>query len=564
MRLNATTFISTVALLGMLISTCRCVADEKKLLAEFRAAAKQAGDATLGKLVFDSKQAACSKCHRISGGERLAGPPLSTIGDKYDRDQLIRSVLEPNASLHPDYVAQQVRTVDGQTVTGVLRNKTEDELQLLDAEGKLVRVPLADIDQHKASKTSLMPSDVHKSISKQQFADLIAYLTTLRQTTTDRRPGLPSEIPKIAKPVRLTPFHSDKHRFDHPVWIIAKPGAKNEYLIVEQKTRKIFRLKKNADGDSKELFVDMSGESITGQFEGVMCLAFHPRFAENRKYYLNYHVRHEGIVSPVIVQRQAIEDLSRDVGGESKRLLQIIQPTNLHWGGMLAFGPDGYLYIGAGDGGPQEDPRGHGQDLSTHLGKILRIDVDRAENGKPYAIPDTNPFKGKSDKVRPEIWAYGFRMPWRFSWDTKTDDLWVGDIGQILFEEVSIVRVGENHGWNVFEGHTPFSDQYRRANEKYIPPVISYRRKFGVSVTGGYVYRGKRSPSYVGAYIFADFESKRIWALKQTDRKLVKVRQIGECPEKPASFGIDHDGELFVVGYQGTIFRLMLDDSVFE
>ncbi|MBP88827.1 MAG: glucose dehydrogenase [Planctomycetaceae bacterium] len=295
-----------------------------------------------------------------------------------------------------------------------------------------------------------------------------------------------------------------------------------------------------------------------------MCLAFHPKFLENRKYYLNYHVREEGVFSPVIVERRATEDLSRDVGGASKRLLKIKQTTDLHWGGMLAFGPDGYLYIGAGDGGPQEDPDGHGQDMRIFLGKILRIDVDHASGDKPYAIPDTNPFKDAGPNVRPEIWAYGFRMPWRFSWDRKTKDLWVGEIGQNLFEEVSMPRIGENHGWNVYEGFTPFSNQYRREGEKFAPPLFSYRRKHGVSVTGGHVYRGKRSPSYVGAYIFSDFESKRIFALTQANRELVKVRQIGTCPEKPASFGIDHQGELFIVGYEGTIYRVVLDHSVFE
>ena len=135
---------------------------------------------------------------------------------------------------------------------------------------------------------------------------------------------------------------------------------------------------------------------------------------------------------------------------------------------------------------------------------------------------------------------------------------------QRLFEEVSIVRLGENHGWNVFEGFTHFSDRYRRKGQKYTLPVLSYRRKHGVSVTGGYVYRGKRSKSFYGAYIFSDFESKRIFAATQSGRKLTKIRQIGTSPQKPSSFGIDSDGELFLVGYEGTIYRVILDDAVFE
>ena len=229
----------------------------------------------------------------------------------------------------------------------------------------------------------------------------------------------------------------------------------------------------------------------------------------------------------------------------------------------MAFGPDGYLYIGAGDAGPQEDPEGHSQDLSLLTGSILRIDVDQKSEKLPYAIPSTNPFRTVKN-ARPEIWALGFRMPWRFSFDKKTGDLWVGDIGQDLFENVRIARLGENHGWNVFEGFANFSDRYRRDGETYIPPVLSYRRKDGVSVTGGYVYRAQPDSTYYGAYIFGDFESKRIWAMTQRDRKLVKVRQIGTSPEKISSFGIDENGELLVVGYAGTISRLVLKDSVFE
>ena len=136
--------------------------------------------------------------------------------------------------------------------------------------------------------------------------------------------------------------------------------------------------------------------------------------------------------------------------------------------------------------------------------------------------------------------------------------MYVGDIGQNLYEEINMPRLGENHGWNVFEAFTPFSKQYRREGETFTPPVIAYRRKHGVSVTGGYVYRGTKSPSYVGKYIFADFETKTIWAMTQNNRKLVDAWIIGKVPEKPCSFGVDHDGELFVIGYQGTIYKLDL------
>ena len=550
---------------------------DKEILTRYREAARKGGDVGRGEVVFKSKEAACAKCHILAGMEKKAGPKLGTIGDKFTREQLITSILEPSARLHPDHATTTVATTAGKTISGVLQSRSKNEIQLFDSEGKLIRIPIGEVEIEKPSKTSLMPAGLHKTVKPDQFADLIAYLGNLKQKVgTTRWPGMPNEIAMVKKPARLEPLHSKAMKFDHPVCLIASPTTDREYFIVEQKTRKIFRLTKGEGDfstDKKELFLDLSNEASTGQFEGVLCLAFHPDYKNNRKYYVNFHVRNQGShFSPIIAERRATADFKKDAGGKSKRLLQIPQDTDLHWGGMLAFGPDGYLYIGAGDAGPQEDPEGHGQDLSLLTGKILRIDVDRTQGDLAYAIPQDNPFRKNEGRklpphlanAREEIYAYGLRMPWRFSWDTATGDLWVGDIGQNLFENVRIVRNGENHGWNVFEGFEKFSDRYRREGEKYIPPVLSYRRKEGVSVTAGYVYRAKKDSSYYGAFIFADFESKRIWAMTQKDRKLGKVWQIGTCPEKPCSFGVDKDGELFVIGYEGTIFRLVLDDSVFE
>jgi len=539
--------------------------DEKEILARYQAAALKGGHARRGETVFKSKEAACAKCHVLSGKEKKAGPKLGTIGDKFTRDQLIKSVLEPSAGIHPDHATTTVVTTAGKTINGVLQSRTRKEIQLLDGEGKLVRIPLGMIEIEKPSKTSLMPAGLHKLIKADQFADLVAYLGTLRQKVGKSRwRGMPDVMPMVKQPARLERLHSVAMKFDHPVCIIASPTADREYFIVEQKTRRIYRLTKG-DGDfstdRKELFVDLSDEASTGEFEGVVCLAFHPQYRKNRKYYVNFHVRNQGShFSPIIAERKVTADFRRDAGGRS------------HWGGMLAFGPDGYLYIGAGDAGPQEDPEGNGQNLGLLTGSILRIDVDRTQGDLAYAIPPDNPFRRKLGRRRPahlakareEIWVYGLRMPWRFSWDSKTGDLWVGDIGQNLFENLRIVRNGENHGWNVYEGFEEFSDRFRRKGEKYVPPVLSYRRKDGVSVTAGYVYRAKKDSSYYGAFIFGDFESKRIWAMTQRNRKLVKVRQIGSCPEKPCSFGIDENGELLVIGYEGTIYRLVLDDSVFE
>jgi len=541
---------------------------EKATLARYSKVAQAGGDVARGKTVFASKEAACTKCHVISGSERKAGPSLQTIGDKFTREQLIKSVLEPSARLHPDHTTTAVNTVEGKTISGVLLARDKQSLKLFDVEGKTIEVAIADIENEKQSKQSLMPTGLYKTVKAQQFADLIAYLQTLRQRVGKSAwPGMPEKMPMVAKPARLERLHSTNMKFDHPVCIIANPVAEQEYFIVEQKTRKIWRLQKGDSGfdaDRKDLFVDLSDEASTGQFEGVLCLAFHPNYKQNHKYYVNFHVRNQGShFSPIIAERTSNADFTKDAGGKSRRLLQIHQDTDLHWGGMLAFGPDGYLYIGAGDAGPQEDPEGHSQDLSLLTGAILRIDVDQSSKGREYSIPKTNPFRSVGGKVRPEIWAYGVRMPWRFSFDSETGDLWVGDIGQNLFESVRISKLGDNHGWNVYEGFEKFSDRYRKPGQKYVQPVLSYRRKFGVSVTGGYVYRANKESSYYGVYIFGDFESKRIWAMTQKDRKLVKVRQIGNSPERISSFGIDENGELLVIGYEGSIFRLILDDSKF-
>jgi glucose/arabinose dehydrogenase len=227
------------------------------------------------------------------------------------------------------------------------------------------------------------------------------------------------------------------------------------------------------------------------------------------------------------------------------------------------FGPDGLLYFGMGDTGPQEDPQGHGQDTTLLLGKMLRIDVDRHDEGRQYAIPSDNPFVGQAN-VRPEIWALGFREPWRFSFDPLTDDLWVGDVGQDRYEEIDIVRRGENYGWNVHEGFERFSNRYRKEGASYVPPVFAYARKYGPSITGGWVYRGDSSSSFTGVYICGDYESRRIFGLTQQNRILKIVRQIGVSPQRIVSFGQDADRGLYLVGYEGTIYKLDFRPAIFE
>jgi glucose/arabinose dehydrogenase len=386
---------------------------------------------------------------------------------------------------------------------------------------------------------------------------------------------MPSDIPVLSKPVTLEPVFTERLRFPHSfvhqpgdvrsglVWFGQIPGITNAFLVVHQ-TGRIWLLTKSGESASKALFVDISREIFSERGpNGLLGLAFHPRFRDNHKYYLKHQVFEDGKIVTIVVERLAAADLLTDSGRPSRRLWQATSVTQDHSGGCITFGPDGFLYIGMGDTGPQQDPQGYGQDLTTHLAKMLRIDVDRQDPGLLYAIPPDNPFVNRTN-VRPEIWACGLREPWRFSFDAVTGDLWVGDVGQDRVEEVSIVRRGENMGWNVYEGFEPFSTRYRKDGVNYVPPVFAYRRKYGNSITGGFVYRGAKNSSFYGVYICGDYTSHRIFGLRQHDRVLETVRQIGTSPQGIASFGTDDRGEIYVVGYEGMVYRLDLTSTTFS
>ncbi|HXT41396.1 MAG TPA: PQQ-dependent sugar dehydrogenase [Candidatus Angelobacter sp.] len=536
------------------------------------------GNAVHGRELFASEQrAACVKCHSVDGSSGKAGPDLFAVGDKLPRMELIRAVLEPSAEIAVGYGTTIVETKSGEQFQGVLKDATAEAIELMGADGQRVRIATRDIREQRGSNVSLMPEGLQAGLSLQEFTDLVEYLVTLKQpesALTSNR-GMPVDVPELAKPVTVRPFFSEDLRFSHSfvqqpgdvrsglVWFGQVPGISNAFLAVHQ-TGKIWLLQKSAAHDAKTLFADVAKDIFSERGpNGLLSLAFHPRFRENRKYYLKHQVFEDGKIATVVVEREASPDFRTDAGKPSRRLLKMVSVTQDHSGGCIGFGPDGFLYIGMGDTGPQQDPQGHGQDLSILLGKMIRIDVDRADAGLPYAIPADNPFRGRPG-ARPEIWAYGFREPWRFSFDSLTGDLWVGDVGQDRVEEVSIVRRGENHGWNVYEGFEPFSNRYRKEGCVYVPPVFAYKRKYGNSVTGGYVYRGDKRSSFYGAYICGDYTSHRIWALKQRDRTLQVVRQIGKSPQGIASFGTDERGGIYVVGYEGMVYRLDFTGASFD
>lgn len=366
-----------------------------------------------------------------------------------------------------------------------------------------------------------------------------------------------TNAPVLAKPVQFIPIHDATMKFTLPTWAVAHPELPGGWLVLEQHSGKLWLLEREGGTPRKAVFADLSDGTRFEPWEGFLCAVFHPQFTKNRRYFVKRDVIKGTQRSTIIVERLAKPDGRSDAGRESRLILEVPAFSENHHGGTLAFGADGMLYVGMGDGGPQEDPEGHAQEGRQLLGKFLRLDVDRPARGRAYGIPADNPFVANSKSgIRPEVWALGFREPWRFSFDRQTGELWVGDVGQLRFEEISVVRRGENHGWNVFEAAVPFSEKRRRTGENYVFPVLAYGRELGVSVTGGYVYRGRETPSFGGVYVFGDYVLRTVWGLRRLAAGQVEVRKLGVAPEPLVSFAEDLSGELHVVGQNGTICRL--------
>lgn len=532
-------------------------------------ALEHAGSAAAGRRLFEQdERLACQACHRITGKEK-SGPNLDGVGDKFSRQQLIREVLRPSHSIKPGYEQAVVLTVDGRVLSGRLQCATKLAVRLIDSQGKQINLQRDRIEELKYSEQSLMPDNVAAEISKQEFADLIAYLDSLRFGVKQglTAGGQPVDVPRLEKAIGFEPIHPPEMAFDNPVWCGAIPGTGGQLAVVEHQQGKIWRLVRDPEQPRKELFADLSSLIHISGNQGLMCIAFHPDYPRNRRYFLEYEVKEAGKVKTTIVQRRAAKDGLSDSGQPSVRLLEVEQPAFNHNGGCIAFGPDGMLYAGFGDGGPQKDPPGHAQNPRVLLGSMIRIDVDHRSEGRPYAIPADNPFVAAHQKdrsVRPETWAIGFREPWRFSFDSATGDLIVGDVGQNKFEEVCVVRRGENHGWNVREAYAPFSQQYHREEETYAEPLFAYEHGLGFSVTGGHVYRADRDSSFHGVYIFGDYNTRRVWGLRQQGGKLLDVRELGTAPGGIASFGVDQQGELLLVTYGGTIYKLELSQTAYR
>jgi glucose/arabinose dehydrogenase len=283
---------------------------------------------------------------------------------------------------------------------------------------------------------------------------------------------------------------------------------------------------------------------------GLLGLAFHPDYANNRVFYVHYtDINGDTVIARYLTLRD--NPNAADPSSAAIVLTQS-QPYANHNGGQIAFGPDGYLYIALGDGGGGGDPLEAGQDLQTWLGKILRIDP--ALDGS-YSVPADNPFVNGGGLS--EIWAYGLRNPWRFSFDALTGDLYIADVGQNAWEEVNFQAAdsagGENYGWNFLEGNHPYSG--RAAPSDVVMPVAEYAHSFGSSVSGGYVYRGENIPALVGAFIYGDFTSGMMWSLYRDAAGEWQNNVLTDTPMAISSFGVDAAGELYVLDYSGRIQR---------
>lgn len=339
--------------------------------------------------------------------------------------------------------------------------------------------------------------------------------------------------------------------FKRPVGI-SHAGDGSSRLFVTEQGGCIYIIKNGKP--LTEAFLDVQSKLSQGGERGLLGLAFHPDYQSNGRFFINY-TNKQG--NTVIAEYRVSGNPDKANAQSEKILLSFEQPFGNHNGGHLAFSPkDRYLYIATGDGGDGGDPRGYGQALYSPLGKLLRIDVDSAS---PYAIPSDNPWANSPDAVK-EIWAYGLRNPWRFSFDRVTGDLYIGDVGQNAYEEINFQTAdskgGENYGWNIMEASHCFKPRNDCSTENLVLPIAEYDHSAGISVTGGYVYRGTFLPEMQGHYFYGDFARGVIWHLERQGEVWLN-REYDKTPFQISSFGEDEAGELYLAHYGGgSIYRL--------
>ena len=364
--------------------------------------------------------------------------------------------------------------------------------------------------------------------------------------------------------------------FDKPIYICSFPNHDNHHIVLEQKgTIKIIKNNQIL----RTYFLDIRDRVhrplFPGDEMGLLGFAFDPYYIENNYIYVHYNDKEDN----TIISRFEVDDGIANKSSE-KNILKLKQPYMNHNGGTISFGKDGYLYIGLGDGGSAGDPEKRAQDLTNLFGSILRIDVHTSDS---YLIPKDNPFIDNNN-IKSEIWSYGLRNPWRFSFDRLTGDMIIGDVGQSLWEEINFElfpnKGGKNYGWNVMEGNHCYPEDSKCNSDNLTMPVFEYpnnanyaKTLFGIkqpnmdgcSITGGYVYRGNELVDMDGRYIFGDYCTGKIWSIVINENESINLKNhtgsimnsIGKKEFYLSSFGEDNKGEIFIIDYNGTIYKLV-------
>lgn len=331
-----------------------------------------------------------------------------------------------------------------------------------------------------------------------------------------------------------------------PVYVTHAGDRSGRLFVVEQAG--VIRIIKDGRLLSRP-FLDIRNRVVSGGEMGLLSVAFHRQYERNGRFFLNYTANRGGLKTIIAEYRASSPDIADT---DERMLLEIAQPYPNHNGGLNKFGPDGMLYIGMGDGGSARDPHNNGQRLDTLLGKMLRIDVD---GGTPYRVPPDNPFVNRAG-ARDEIWAYGVRNPWRFSFDRANGRLFVGDVGQNAWEEIDLVEKGGNYGWRIMEGAHCHNPQTGCDMSGLGLPIAEYRTSQGCSVTGGYVYRGTRIRELAGRYVFGDYCGGQVWVLTERAGRF-RMTLLMNTSHRISSFGEDEAGELYVVDHSGGVYRLV-------
>ena len=380
----------------------------------------------------------------------------------------------------------------------------------------------------------------------------------------------PGTLPRLATRVAFPNL-----RFDRPVALAYPDDDSNRLFVVEQHQARIWSFPNQRNTRSKQLFFQLRNPIHRGNEEGLLGLAFHPKFRENQQFFLYYSANARGQRRSLVTRLRVSEADPRRADPASERPVWVSaeDPYENHNGGTIAFGPDGFLYITLGDGGAADDPMSTGQNPRDWFGSILRLDVDHPDRGRPYSIPADNPARRdpKFAHWAPEVYCIGLRNVWKFSFDRQTGELWAGDVGQNLWEMVHRIENGGNYGWSIREGFHAFQPQRRQRADPAAPirpPIVEYphgpvpgRQDHGLSITGGYVYRGKKIPELVGVYVYGDFETGRIWGLRVENGNVLANGELIDLSRNPklniASFGEDPQGELTILAFDGRIHELV-------